>query len=81
MRIRIVRKRKNNLTENKKVDLGRIDEDPSVQLYERWREFLNSLSKDDKRQIRQWACPDVCSPRHIDRWVKATKGTLEKALK
>ena len=81
MRIRIVRKRKNIVTENKKVDLGRIDKDPSVELYDRWRTFLNSLSKEDKRQVRRWACPDRCSPRDIDRLVKATKGTLEKALK
>ena len=81
MRIRIVKKRKNNLTENKKIDLGRIDGDPSVQLYEKWRKFLNSLSNEDKRQIRIWACPQTCSAREIDQWVKATKGTLEKALK
>ena len=81
MKVRIVRKKKNIVTESYKVDLGRIDEDPSVQLYERWREFLNSLSKEDKRQIRQWACPQSCSAREIDQWVKATKGTLEKALK
>ena len=69
------------MSNNKKVDLGRIDEDPTVALFERWRKFLNSLTNEEKRQIRVWACPQTCTPKEIDRLVKATKGNLEKAVK
>jgi hypothetical protein len=67
--------------ERYQIDLGRIDEDKSVRLFKRWKEFVNSLSNDERQQIRVWACPVSCSPKQIDRWVKATKGTLEKATK
>ena len=67
--------------ERYEIDLGRIDEDKSVRLFKRWKEFVNSLSNEEKQQIRVWACPTTCSPNEIDRLVKATKGMLEKATK
>ena len=69
------------LSEMVKVDLGSLSEDKWVVLYKKWRSFLTSLTDDQKRQIRVWACPTVCTPVEIDRIVKATKGSLEKASK
>jgi hypothetical protein len=62
-----------------KVDLGNISEDKVVALLKRWREFLHTLSNDDKKHIRQWACGDCdgCSPENINRISKAIKGSLD----
>ena len=88
MKIKIVRRKQlelekevNILSEMVKVDLGSLSEDKWVVLYKKWRSFLTSLSDEQKRQIKVWACPTVCTPVEIDRIVKATKGSLEKASK
>ena len=62
-----------------KVDLGNISEDKVVALLKRWREFLHTLSNEDKRYVRQWACGDCdsCSPENINRISKAIKGSLD----
>ena len=88
MKIKIVRRKQlelekevNILSEMVKVDLGSLSEDKWVVLYKKWRSFLTSLTDEQKRQIKVWACPTVCTPVEIDRLVKATKGSLEKASK
>ena len=88
MKIKIVRRKQlelekevDILSEMVKVDLGSLSEDKWVVLYKKWRSFLTSLSDEQKRQIKVWACPTVCTPVEIDRIVKATKGSLEKASK
>ena len=88
MKIRIKRRRQPGLdkeetllSEMVKVDLGSLSEDKWVVLYKKWRSFLTSLTDEQKRQIKVWACPTVCTPMEIDRIVKATKGSLEKATK
>ena len=76
-----VEKEETLLAEMVKIDLGSLTEDKWVVLYKKWRSFLTSLTDEQKRQIRVWACPTVCTPVEIDRIVKATKGSLEKASK
>ena len=83
IKVRIKRKKskKNTLKEERiRMSLD-LKKDKWVYLYERYREFIKSLTEEEKRQIRVWACPQTCSPKEIDMWIKATKGTLEKAVK
>jgi len=94
MRIRIKRKKKEAITDvdeyrlidpipiqeaRYKVDLGNITEDKVVSLLKRWREFLHTLSDDDKKMVHKWACgtSNGCTPEAIDRWSKAIKGSLK----
>ena len=67
------------LLEAWKIDLGNITEDKVVVLLKHWRKFLRTLSNDDKKIVRKWACGDGsgCSPEEINRWAKATKGSLD----
>jgi hypothetical protein len=91
MRIKIKRKRKSPveelppplpvepIVERYTVQLGNISEDKVVALLKHWRSFLHTLSNDDKKIVRKWACGDGsgCSPEEINRWAKATKGSLD----
>ena len=89
MRIRIRKKKKEPpvplevepLIESKyKVDLGNISENKVVALLRRWLEFVNSLTNEQKAQVREWACGShsACTPEKINRWSKALKGSLDK---
>lgn len=62
-----------------KIDLGNISEDKVIALLKRWRDFLHTLSNEDKRYVRQWACGDCdgCSPENINKISKAIKGSLD----
>ena len=81
VRIKKKKSKKNTLKEERVGMSLDLKKDKKVALYERYRKFINSLTEEEKRQIRIWACPQSCSPREIDMWIKATKGNLEKALK
>ena len=67
------------LMEAWKIDLGNITEDKVVVLLKHWRKFLHTLSNEDKKIVRKWACgtSSGCSPEDINRWAKATKGSLD----
>lgn len=93
MKIRITKKKSvdnSNMLQNEveqicerryEFSLEELYGDKTVRLFKRWRKFLHSLDSKQRQQIRIWACPATCTPREIDRLVKATKGSLEKALK
>jgi hypothetical protein len=57
-----------------------LNEDPWVALYSTWRQFVSSLTDEEKRVVKKWACgtKEPCSKEEINDWVSATKGSLNK---
>ncbi len=56
------------------------EEDRYVVLYSKWRKFVSSLSNDEKKVVRNWACGDCneMTPQTLDMWARAIKGNLKK---
>tara|TARA_Y100000592_G_C5464246_1_gene315788 strand:- start:1245 stop:1514 length:270 start_codon:yes stop_codon:yes gene_type:complete len=89
MRIRITKKKTGDIPKadlpeplqegHINVELKDLHEDKVVALLKRWRQFVNSLSNEQKSTVRKWACGDNdgCTPEIINRWSKALKGSLD----
>ena len=58
-------------------------QDPFVEIYARWREFMLPLSDVERKFVRKLVCgnKDKVSKEEVDAWVKATKGQLDKTSK
>ena len=57
-------------------------QDPFVEIYARWREFMLPMSVAERRFVKKLVCGSQgASKEEVDAWVKATKGTLDKAAK
>jgi hypothetical protein len=57
-------------------------EDPFVEIYARWREFMLPMSVAERKFVKKLVCgSQEVSKEEVDAWVKATKGTLDKGSK
>ena len=57
-------------------------EDPFVEIYARWREFMLPMSIGERKFVRKLVCgSQEASKEDVDAWVRATKGTLDKKPK